>query len=245
MGAYDRPGRDRRRHGAGPRPQGQDRQGAHRRHRAAVQEEQDRLDQGKRPACRQRQRRDHRWAKTDADCAQGDHRRHRLDTAQRAGHRDRSQAHHHQRRGDQSQGDSEIDRHPRQWRGRCRVRVDLPALRQRSDRHRAAAADRSRRRRSGLGRAREVVQEAGHQGDDRDEGHRREGRRRRSGSRSADARWQEHEAERGVPARGDRPRAGHDRSRRRRSRPAAGSRLRAGWTRNSRPACPGFRRSAT
>ena len=45
---------------AGPGAQGQDRQGPDRRHRVPVQEEQDRLDQGHRPARRQGHGRDHR-----------------------------------------------------------------------------------------------------------------------------------------------------------------------------------------
>ena len=94
------------------------------------------------------------------------------------GHRDRSQADHHQRRSDQPEGDPEVDRDHGQRRGRRRVRVDLPALRQRSDDHRAAAADRAGRGRSGLGRARALVQEAGHQGPDRHQGDEREGGRR-------------------------------------------------------------------
>ena len=49
---------------------------------------------------RQRRRRRLRGRQADAARAQGNHRRHRLGAAQRAGHRDRSQAHHHQRRGD-------------------------------------------------------------------------------------------------------------------------------------------------
>ena len=49
---------------------------------------------------RQRRRRRVRGRHADAARAQGDHRRHRLGAAQRAGHRDRSQADHHQRRSD-------------------------------------------------------------------------------------------------------------------------------------------------
>ncbi len=115
---------------------------------------------------------------TDADAhgAQGDHRRDRLAAAQRAGHRDRSQADHHERRSDRPQGDSEVDRHPGERRGRRRVRLDLPPLRQRGHHHRAAAAHRAGRGRSGVGGARAVVQEAGHQGADGHEGHEREGR---------------------------------------------------------------------
>ena len=64
-----------------------------------------------------------------------------------------------------------------QRRRRRRVRVDLPPLRQRGHGHRAAAATRAGRGRSRLGRAREVVQEAGHHVADRHEGD--QGRRRR------------------------------------------------------------------
>ena len=51
--------------------------------------------------------------------------------------------------------------------------------------HRAAAAARAQRRRGGVGGAREVVQEAGHHGADRDEGD--EGRGRRGRRRDRDA----------------------------------------------------------
>ena len=64
-----------------------------------------------------------------------------------------------------------------QRRRRRRVRVDLPPLRQRGDDHRAAAAAGADRGRGGVGGARAVVQEAGHQGADRHEGHERQGRR--------------------------------------------------------------------
>ena len=59
-GLTHRPGRHRPRHGAGAGAQGQDRQGPHRRHRAPVQEEQDRLDQGRGAAGRQGRGRGHR-----------------------------------------------------------------------------------------------------------------------------------------------------------------------------------------
>ena len=59
---------------------------------------------------------------------------------------------------------AEVDRDHGQRRGRRRVRVDLPPLRQRGDDHRAAAAARAGRGRGGVGGAREVVQEAGHHG---------------------------------------------------------------------------------
>ena len=86
----------------------------------------------------------------DADGAQGDHRRDRIAPRSVPGHRDRSQAHHHERRGDHLKEVPEVDRHHGQRRGRRRVRVDLPALRQRGDDHRAAAARscRSKTRRS-------------------------------------------------------------------------------------------------
>ena len=106
-------------------------------------------------------------------------------------------------------------------------------------------AHRAGRGRSGLGRARALVQEAGHQGPDRHEGDEREGRRERRGDRGADAGRQDGEAQRGVPARRDRPRPGHDRARRRGGRPADGARLHPASTRSSGPACPASRRSAT
>ena len=183
MGPDDRRGGDRHRHEPGPGAQGQDRQGPHRRHRVPVQEEQDRLDQGIGPARRQRRPardgRDHRGRQAVACGQEGDHRRHRLAAAQRPRHRDRSQAHHHERRSDQPEDDPQVDRHPGQRRRRRRVRLDLPPLRQRGDHHRAAAADRAGRGRSGLDRARALVQEAGHQGPDRHQGDEREGRRER------------------------------------------------------------------
>ena len=101
---------------------------------------------------------------------EGDHHRHRFGAAQRARHRDRSHADHHQRRSDPSQGDAQVARHHGQRRRRRRVRVDLPPLRQRRDDHRAAAAAGAGRRRGGFGRTREVIQEAGHQVADRHEG---------------------------------------------------------------------------
>ena len=101
---------------------------------------------------------------------EGDHRRHRLGAAQRSGHRDRPHTNHHQRRSDPPEERAQVARHHGQRRRRRGVRVDLPAVRQRGHDHRAAAAARAGRRRSGVGRAREVVQEAGHQVADRHEG---------------------------------------------------------------------------
>ena len=71
----------------------------------------------------------------------------------------------------QSADGAEVDRDHGQRRGRRRVRVDLPALRQRGHADRAAAAARAERGRGGVGRAREGVQEARHHGADRHEGH--------------------------------------------------------------------------
>ena len=68
---------------------------------------------GSRPARRQGHGRDHRGRQADAHRDEGDHRRHRLAAAQRARHRDRSQAHHHERRSDRPEGDPEVDR--RSW----------------------------------------------------------------------------------------------------------------------------------
>ena len=90
----------RHRHDAGAGAQGQDRHRPDQGRRVPVQEEQDRLDQGHGAPDRQRRRRGLRGREADAPRAQGDHRRDRLGAAQRARHRDRSPAHHHERRGD-------------------------------------------------------------------------------------------------------------------------------------------------
>ena len=94
--------------------QGQDRQGPDRRHRAALQEEQDRVDQGIRPAGRQGDRRGHRRSSADAERGQGDRRRHRVAASKRSRHRDRSEADHHERRSDRHERDPEVDRDPRE-----------------------------------------------------------------------------------------------------------------------------------
>ncbi len=73
---------------------------------------------------------------------QGDHRRHRLDAAQRAGDRDRPQADHHQRRSDPPEGDSQVDRDHGERCRRRGVRLDLPPVRERGHDHRAAAPHR-------------------------------------------------------------------------------------------------------
>ena len=105
---------DRHRHGPGAGAQGQDRQRPDQGHRVPVQEEQDRLDQGHGRLAGQAAS----VEVTEGDAQtlaapQGDHRRHRLAAAQRAGHRDRSQADHHERRGDRPEGGAEVDR--RSW----------------------------------------------------------------------------------------------------------------------------------
>ena len=90
----------------------------------------------------------------------------------------------------------EVDRDHGQRRGRRRVRVDLPPLRQRGHDHRAAAAARAGRGRSGVGGARAVVQEAGHQGADRHQGDERARRApTASTSRRRRADGKTHEAE--------------------------------------------------
>ena len=162
------------------------------------------------------------------------------------GHRDRREAHHHERRSDSSAGGAEVDRDPRQRRGRRGVRVDLPPVRQRGHAHRAAAAPRAERRRGGVGRAREGVQEARH---------RRAHRRRRSRPRRSrtDAvtiemqsmRRQGRVAHGREAARRDRSRAGDRRTRRGRGRPHARARLHQGGRRCSARACRASPRSAT
>ena len=107
VGPDHRRGGDRHRHGPGAGAQGQDRHGPDRRHRAAVQEEQDRLDQGQRAPGRARARSRSPTGRAQTLAAtQRDHRRDRFAAAQRAGHRDRSQADHHQRRSDRPEGES-------------------------------------------------------------------------------------------------------------------------------------------
>ena len=177
----------RHRHAGGARPQGQDRHRAHRRHRDAVQEAQDRLDQGHRPAHRRQGPRGHPARRRHP----GDHRDQRADRRHRIGaplgarHRGRQEAHHLQRRGDPPATGAEVDCDHGQRRGRRRVRVDLQELRQRGHRHRAAAAAGARRRRGGVGRARAHLQEARPQGPHRHQGHEREGRRHRRRPRDA------------------------------------------------------------
>ncbi len=155
-----------------------------------------------------------------------DHRRDRIGAARRARHRDRSQAHHHERRGDRPARSAEGDRHHGQRRRRRRVRVDLQPLRQRRHGLRAAAAPRAGRGRSRVGRARQVVPQAGHHVPHRGEGHVGEGRRGRRGRRSAARGRDDEEAPRRLPARRDRPRSGHRGSRRRARGPAARKGLR-------------------
>ena len=149
------------------------------------------------------------------------------------GRRDRPQADHHERRSDRAEGDPEVDRDSRKRRGRRRVRVDLPALRERGHDRRAAATAGAGRRRGRVGGAREVVQAPGHQGADRHEGGQAQGRRRRRRGRRADARRHVDDAHGRVPARRHRARPGHGRPRRRGSWPAPRARLRARRTRDS------------
>ncbi len=184
---------------------------------------------------------------------EGDHRRDRLDAAQRAGDRGRSQDDHLQRRSDSPAVGAEVDRDHGQRRGRRRVRVDLQELRQRGHGDRAAAATGARRGRSGLGRARALVQEARHQGDDRREGHlgevRRQGRRHRSARRRPCDRFrarpetQQLSYDLLLVATGRGP--GHRRPRRRASSASRWIAATSSSIRCSRPACPAFRPSAT
>ena len=145
---------------------------------------------------RQGHRRGHRRRQADADGEEGNHRRHRLAAAQRARHHHRQEADHHERRGDRPEGGPEVDRDHGQRRRRRRVRVDLPPLRQRRDDHRAAAAAGADRGRGGLGRARALVQEAGHQGADRHEGDVGQGGRQRRRPRRAGSRRHDDEDQR-------------------------------------------------
>ena len=127
----------RHRHAGGARPQGQDRHRAHRRHRDALQEEQDRLDQGHRPAHRRQGRGGH----AGAPAAPRRSRRPR-NSIVATGSAPRSvpgievdkQAHHLQRRGDPPAAGAQVDCDHGQRRGRRRVRVDLQELRQRGHR---------------------------------------------------------------------------------------------------------------
>ena len=202
---------DRPRHGAGPRRKDKIVKGLTERRRVPVQEEQDRLDQGQRPAGRpatvevtdgQKQT---LAARKEIIVATGSPPR------SVPGHRDRSQADHHQRRSDRPEGGAEVDRDHGQRRRRRRVRLDLPPLRQRGDDHRAAAAARAGRGRSGVGRARAVFKKQGikvhdrHQGDVRES---RRRRRRRRGRRLPDGKTEQ--AEGGIPAGRDRTRSGDD-----------------------------------
>ena len=102
-------------------PQGQDRHGPDARHRVPVQEEQDRLDQGQRPPRRPRR------VEVTGDEPQtltrpGDRHCHRLVRPQRARHRARPQAHHHERRSHPPARGAEVDRRHGQRPDRRRVR---------------------------------------------------------------------------------------------------------------------------
>ena len=153
---------DRHRHGAGPRAQGRDRQRPDEGRRVPVQEEQDRLDQGDGAADRATAASTSSKA-TSRRCARARRSSSPPDRRRGACRASRSiAAHHHQRRSDPPAGGAEVDRDHGQRRGRRRVRVDLPPVRQRRDDRRAAAAARAGRGRSGVGGAREVVPEAGH-----------------------------------------------------------------------------------
>ena len=182
---------DRHRHGPGPGPQGQDRQGPDRRHRAAVQEEQDRLDQGQRPAGRQGQGRGHRRRDADADRAK------EIIVATGSQPRSVPGIEIDRKRiitSDEAIGLQEMPKSIAIM-GSGAVGVEFASIFRRFGsevtHHRAAAAPGADRGRGGVGRAGEVVQEAGHQGADRHEGHQREGRRRRRRHRGAGRRRQD------------------------------------------------------
>ncbi len=103
-----------------------------------------------------------------------------------------------------------------------RVRLDLPAVRRRGDRHRAAAAARAERGRGGVGGAGEGVPEARHRYPDGDDGHRCGGRGRpRVTCRCAARRGKTESLVVETAARGRRPRTGDRRARRRRRGPGA------------------------
>ena len=157
---------------------------------------------------------------------------------------DRSQANHHQRRGDRAARGSQGDCHHGQRRGRRGVRVDLPPLRQRGDHSRAVAAPRAGRRRSGIGGARKVVPEAGDYLSHRRKGDRRDGNRRRRGHRRATRRRNVAADPRRLSPGRDRPRTGDDRTRHRAARPAGREGLHQGRRAISDDACPEFPRSA-
>jgi len=93
------------------------------------QEEQDRVDQGLGRVCSATARSTSPRAGATAH-GQGDRCRDRFLRAQRSGHRDRSPAHHHERRSHSHEGGAEVDRGDGQRRRRRRVRVDLQPLRQ-------------------------------------------------------------------------------------------------------------------
>ena len=200
---------------------GADAQGSHRHRpdqgrRVSVQEEQDRLDQGDGTAHRARRRRGLRGrdsrrctARKEIIVATGsaprsvpgiEIDRKRIITSDEAIHLrevPKSIVDHGQRRG------------------RRRVRVDLPPLRQRGDDRRAAAAPGAGRGRSGVRRAREVVPASrASPATPARRSPRRDGRRRRRRRRCAARPTAiDRDAARRLPARGHRPRAGDDRPR--------------------------------
>ena len=143
------------------------------------------------------------------------------------------------------QGGAEVAGDHGQRRGRRGVRLHLPPVRQRGHDHRAAAAARARRGRGGVGGAREVVQEAGHQVADRHEGDQGGGDRQGRRHRSADARRKDAEAVGRDPARRHRPRSGDDRPRRRGARHRRWRRATSRSTSCIGPRCRTSRRSAT
>ena len=248
VGRHRRRRADRHRHGPGARAQGSHRRRPDQGHRISFQEEQDRLGEGHGAADRQR------WPgvidvfegdKQTLAGAQGDHRRDRIGPAQRSRRHHRSQADHHERRSHSPARSAQIDRDSgERCRGR-RVRVDLPALWQRSDHLRVAAAARARRRRSRFRRARKVISQAGHH-----EPHGREGDqsgrdRRRGRRRGAARRRDDEEPSRGLSPRGDRTWSGHRRTRSRTRWSADWRRATSRSTRCTERACRAFRPSAT
>ena len=197
---------------------------------------------GSGPPRRQGQGRDHRRRHADAHREEGDHRRHRLAAAQRARHRDRPQAHHHERRSDRPEGRS---RSRSSILGSGAVGVEFASIFRRFGSEVTIIELLPRlvpdRGRSGVGRARAVVQEAGHQGADRHEGDEREGRRRAASTLEAQlADGKSAQDQRRIPARRDRPRPG-DRAASARRRPACGwSAATSRSTREFRTSVPGI-----
>ena len=221
--------------------QGQDRQGPDRRRRAPVQEEQDRLDQGQRPAGRQRTSRGHRGPEPDA------HRDARKSSSPPARSRAACRASRSIAKriitSDEAIGLREVPKSIaimgsgavgvefasifRRFGSDVTIIELLPRLVPVEDEAVSAELERSFKKQG-------IKVMTGTQG------HVREGRRRRRRPRRADARRQDDEAEGRVPARRDRTRAGHLGARRRGGRAGDGARLHQGRTNGSRRTCRGI-----